>query len=70
MLVGDKEVTTAAMTDYLQESEQTVYVEKESWWIYALILATIAAVVIFFHFFQNGVRNSSISNQQTIRVAK
>jgi hypothetical protein len=68
MLVGDKEVTNTAMTDYL--NEETVYVEKESWWIYALILATIAAVVIFFHFFQRGVRNGSFSNQQTIGVSK
>ena len=68
MLVGDKEVTNTAMTDYL--NEETVYVEKESWWIYALILATIAAVVIFFHFFQTGVRHGSVNNQQTIRVSK
>lgn len=70
MLVGDKEVTNTAMTDYLNEHEETVYVEKESWWIYALILATIAAIVIFFHFFQNGVRNSSVNNQQKIRISK
>lgn len=70
MLVGDKEVTNTAMTNYLNEHEETVYVEKESWWIYALILATIAAIVIFFHFFQNGVRRSSVNNQQTIRISK
>jgi hypothetical protein len=68
MLVGDREVTNKAMTDYL--NEETVYVEKESWWIYALILATIATVVIFFHFFLSGVRNGSVNNQQTIRVSK
>lgn len=68
MLVGDKEVTNKDMTDYL--NEETVYVEKESWWIYALILATIAVVVIFFHFFQSGVGSGSVNNQQTIRVKK
>jgi hypothetical protein len=68
MLVGDKEVTNTAMTNYL--NEETVYVEKESWWIYALILATVAAIVIFFHFFQNGVHSGSLHNQQKIRLAK
>ncbi len=68
MLVGDKELTNKAMTDYL--NEETVYVEKESWWIYALILATVAVVVIFFHFFQRGIRSGSMNNQQTISVPK
>jgi hypothetical protein len=68
MLVGDREVTNKAMTDYLKE--ETVYVEKESWWIYALILGTIAIVVIFFHFLQRGVHSGSMNNQQTISVPK
>jgi hypothetical protein len=68
MLVGDREVTNTDMTDYL--NEEPVYVEKESWWIYALILATVAALVIFFHFFQNGVNRESVINQQTIRTQK
>lgn len=68
VLVGDREVTNTAMTDYL--NEETVYVEKESWWIYALILATIALVVIFFHFFQHGGRSGSLNNQQTITIPK
>ena len=68
MIVGDKEVTNTVMTDYL--NEETVYVEKESWWIYALILATIAVIVLFFHFLSSGVHSGSISNQQTIGVPK
>ena len=68
MLVGDREVTNKAMTDYL--NEETVYVEKESWWIYALILATVAVVVIFFHFFQRGIHSGSVNNQQTISTSK
>jgi hypothetical protein len=68
VLVGDREVTNTAMTDYL--NEETVYVEKESWWIYALILATIAMVVIFFHFFQRGIHSGSVNNQQTISTPK
>ena len=68
MIVGDKEVTNTVMTDYL--SEETVYVEKESWWIYALILATVAVIVLFFHFMRTGVHFDSIHNQQTIGVPK
>lgn len=68
MLVGDREVTNTAMTEYL--NEEPVYVEKESWWIYALILATIAVVVIFFHFFQRGVNAGALNNKQKISVPK
>lgn len=68
MLVGDREVTTKAMTDYLKE--ETIFVERESWWIYALILAAIAVVVIFFHFFRHGFNSGSMNNQQTISVPK
>ena len=68
VLVGDKQLTTTAMNDYLHE--ETVYVEKESWWIYALILAAVAVVVIFFHFFRSGVSFDSVTNQQTISVPK
>jgi hypothetical protein len=68
MIVGDKEVTNKVMTDYL--NEETVYVEKESWWIYALILATVAVIVLFFHFIRTGVHSGSFNNQQTIGVPK
>ena len=68
MIVGDREVTNKAMTDYLKE--ETVFVEKESWWIYALILAAAAIVAIFFHFFQHGFHSGSVNNQQTITVPK
>jgi hypothetical protein len=68
MIVGDREVTNKAMTDYLKE--ETVFVEKESWWIYALILAAAAIVAIFFHFSQHGFHSGSVNNQQTITVPK
>lgn len=68
MIVGDKEVTNKAMTDYL--NVETVYVEKESWWIYALILTTIAVVVLFFHFWRSGFHSGSVNNQQTISVPR
>ena len=68
VLVGDRELTNTAMSDYL--NEETVHVEKESWWIYALILATVAVVVIFFHFLQKGVHSGAVNNQQTISVPR
>ena len=72
MIVGDKEVTNREMNEYLVEEVQVekVHVEKESWWIYAMIIAAIAFIIIFFHFYKNGVRPESIGNQQTIRVAE
>ena len=38
VLVGDQEMTTDHMTELLSEE---VHVEKESWWIYALIVFAI-----------------------------
>ena len=63
MLVGDKETTNVEMTELLSEE---VYVEKESWWIYALIIAAISLVAIFFYFNRNGMNIESTSNQQKV----
>lgn len=63
MLVGDKETTNVEMTELL--SEET-YVEKESWWIYALIIAAVSLVAIFFYFNQNGNNVESTGNQQRV----
>ena len=68
MLVGDKEVTNVEMSGYLQESTESTYVEKESWWIYALILAAVALIFIFFHFYKYGLTVESAGNRQTIHV--
>ena len=51
ILVGDQEMTTQDMSEML--SEET-YVEKESWWTYALIFFAIALCLLFFHFFRYG----------------
>jgi hypothetical protein len=61
MIVGDKETTTMEMTGYLQEVRK----KKASWWIYALIIAAIALVAIFFHYFING-QEAPFGNHQTI----
>lgn len=61
MLVGDRQTTTTEMTGYLQE----VHKEKASWWIYALVIAAIALVAIFFHYYRNG-SDAPYGNHQTI----
>lgn len=60
ILVGDKETTTQDMTELLSEG---TFVERESWWIYALILFAIAVVILFFHFFRSGGGLESIGGQ-------
>lgn len=49
--VGDKEKTNYEMSAMLQENAG---VEKESWWIYALILAAIGLSILFFHLYSHG----------------
>ena len=65
ILVGDKEKTNYEMTELLNDE---VHVEKESWWIYALILAAIGLSMLFFHFYSNNMRWGSTGNQQKVEV--
>ena len=67
MIVGDREVSNREMTELLGEETET-YVEKESWWIYALILAALACIVIFFHFYKNGMNPAAFGNQEKVDV--
>lgn len=68
MLVGDHEVVREFTTDDPEYVPIDTYVEKESWWLYALIIAAIALSVIFFHFYKNGVNVSSTGNKQNIEA--
>ena len=65
ILVGDKEKTNYEMTELLNDE---VHVEKESWWIYALILAAIALSVLFFHLYSNNMKWGVTGNQQKVQV--
>ena len=60
ILVGDKEKTNYEMTELLNDES---YVEKESWWIYALILAAVGLSVLFFYFYSNHMKWTT-GNQQ------
>ncbi len=70
MLVGDREVTRefspADTNEYLEENHR----EKDSWWIYALIIAAIALSALFFHFYKNGFTPAAVGNQQRIDSVK
>lgn len=57
ILVGDRETTTTQMSALLKDN---VHVEKESWWVYALILAAIALCILFFYFYQHGWSTASL----------
>ena len=57
LLVGDQELTTDHMTELLSEE---VHVEKESWWIYALIVFAVGLSILFFYLYQHGWQLSSI----------
>ena len=71
MLVGDREVTREIVTEeseaYPAEEEEPV---KNTWWIYALIIAAIALSIIFFNFYKNGFTTSGAGNQQRIDTVK
>ncbi|HYE55087.1 MAG TPA: hypothetical protein VD996_09600 [Chitinophagaceae bacterium] len=60
LLVGEQETTTQQMSEILNEG---TYVEKESWWTYALILFAIALCILFFHFFRFGGKLESFGGQ-------
>ena len=68
MLVGDHEVVREFTAEEGEHVLEDTYVEKESWWLYALIIAAIALSVIFFHFYKNGVNVSSTGNRQNIEA--
>lgn len=71
MLVGDREVTKEIVhQDGENYSEETIHREKDSWWIYALIIGAIALSAAFFHFYKKGFNTSSMGNQQRIEVRK
>jgi len=65
ILVGDKEKTNYEMTELLNDE---VHVEKESWWIYALILAAIGLSILFFHLYRNNMRWGVTGNQQKVQL--
>ncbi len=64
ILVGDKETSNVEMNEYYTEE---IHKEKLAWWIYAVIIAAIALIIIFFNYYKNGA-GSPFGNQQKIEV--
>ncbi|UEG48614.1 hypothetical protein LK994_08185 [Ferruginibacter lapsinanis] len=50
MLVGDKETTNVVMTEYFTEE----ILQKDRWWIWAIVLGVLGIAAIVFHFTQHG----------------
>jgi len=62
-------------TTSLAATEELVYPEefaeaRSKWWIYSLIAAAVAVLVLLFHFSSNGWKIESAGNQQTLQIAK
>ncbi len=68
LLVGDREINSGDMSEWLGSSSDVKHVEKESWWVYAMILAAIALIVLFFHLYKNGLELNSTGNRQRIEA--
>lgn len=67
MLVGDQEVSAEIPQPVYEEyPEPEPYPQRETWWIYALIIGAIALSIIFFRFYKDGFTPSATGNQQTI----
>ncbi|KIC94483.1 hypothetical protein [Flavihumibacter solisilvae] len=62
LLVGDRERTTGEMPELLTHTES----KKDSWWIYAIVIAAIALSLCAVGFMRNGFRFFSSGNQQTV----
>jgi hypothetical protein len=64
MLVGDKEVSNVEMSGYLHDEARH---RRSSWWLYALIVAVIAIIAIFIHYYRSG-STLPFGNRQSIET--
>ncbi|MGC4099873.1 hypothetical protein [Ferruginibacter sp.] len=61
MLVGDRETTTAVMTEYYNEEP----IKKDRWWIWAIVIAVIALVAILLYMNSDNIA-AMFGNTQSI----
>lgn len=61
--VGDKEVYSELSGEDLNTHTA---VEKSPWWIYALVIAAIALILLILHFFNNGSSGNISGNRQSL----
>jgi hypothetical protein len=69
ILVGDIEKTNLEMTEILHDDGLPV-IKKQSWWLYAVIIAAVAICVIFFYTCNKGWRPRGFGNQQKINTER
>jgi nucleoid DNA-binding protein len=63
VLVGDREIV---VSDLSEPASDTVFVERGSWWIYALIIAALALISIGYHYFTQDAGMHSSGSQQKV----
>lgn len=63
VLIGDHETTVAALSE---RSAEGIHVERESWWIYALVIAAVAISLGAYHFFMQDKDEKASGNQQEV----
>lgn len=63
MLVGDRQRTSFEMNEYLHEETES---RKRPWWVYAIIVAAVALVVLFVHYYGSNNGIEATGNQQRI----
>lgn len=51
ILVGDQQTTSAEMTEYFSEEKP---VEKDNWWIWAIVLGAVGVGALLYYFLNNG----------------
>jgi len=49
---------------------EEIVAPKNNWWVYALVAAAVAIVVLLFHFSSHGWQAESTGNQQTLEISK
>ena len=65
MLVGDRETTTQEMTEMLTDDSGS---RRSRWWIYALVIAAVAAAILIYKFSRNGFSIESTGNSQKVGI--
>lgn len=65
LTVGNKEVTSYDMSELLLPDEPK---KKISWWVYAAIIAALAAGLATYHFYKHGFNLPALGNQQAVSV--
>ena len=61
VLVGDRETTSSVMNQFYNEEE--IVKKSNAWKIIAILLLTIALVILFFHFYGHPFSLSDFGNQ-------